>query len=428
MNGLAVGRWTINGDGQHELVYDPTWIESEQGRALSLSLPFNFDGKPLLGRRVQNYFDNLLPDNEAIRKRLRDRYALDSDSAFDLLTALGSDCVGALQLSTGQRAPSAVTTIDAEPIDTAQVARVLRATTSTGRMFAGDDDFRISIAGAQEKTALLWHKGQWCRPRGATPTTHIFKLPLGFVGGMRADLRTSVENEWLCSKLIEAFGVPIARARIERFEDTKALVVERFDRELHRSKQWWMRLPQEDFCQATATPSSQKYESDGGPGLATIARILATSSNRDGDLATLMRAQLLFVLLAATDGHAKNFSVHLLAKGAFRLTPLYDVLSAWPVVGDAHDQVHEKKLKLAMALWAKNRHYKHCEITRHHLVETAKSCGVHTMESIIDETLARLEGAIDEVGQQLTEGFPEALFVSIAEGMRRTAKRLGSDR
>lgn len=34
-------------------------------------------------------------------------------------------------------------------------------------------DFRISIAGAQEKSALLRVDGQWCRPLGATPTTHI---------------------------------------------------------------------------------------------------------------------------------------------------------------------------------------------------------------------------------------------------------------
>ena len=43
----------------------------------------------------------------------------------------------------------------------------------------GDHEFRISLAGAQEKTALLMHDGQWQRPIGATPTTHIFKLPVG---------------------------------------------------------------------------------------------------------------------------------------------------------------------------------------------------------------------------------------------------------
>ena len=41
------------------------------------------------------------------------------------------------------------------------------------------DDFRISLAGAQEKTALLRLNEKWMRPKGTTPTTHILKLPIG---------------------------------------------------------------------------------------------------------------------------------------------------------------------------------------------------------------------------------------------------------
>ncbi len=62
----------------------------------------------------------------------------------------------------------------------------------------------------QEKTALLFHEGRWLRPHGATPTTHILKLPLGLVGNRRADLTTSVENEWLCMTILKAFGLPVA--------------------------------------------------------------------------------------------------------------------------------------------------------------------------------------------------------------------------
>ncbi len=40
-------------------------------------------------------------------------------------------------------------------------------------MITSQDDFRISVAGAQEKTALLRMGEQWCIPQGATPTTHI---------------------------------------------------------------------------------------------------------------------------------------------------------------------------------------------------------------------------------------------------------------
>lgn len=177
-------------------------------------------------------------------------------------------------------------------------------------------------------------------------------------------MRTSVENEWLCAELLRAYGLPVARCEIQRFAAQKALVVERFDRKLAASGQYWLRLPQEDFCQATGTPGSAKYESEGGPGLVDIARILHGSEARDQDLATLLRAQLLFWMLAATDGHAKNFSLHLLAGGRYRLTRLYDVLSAWPVIGGGPNHLDCSKLRLAMALRGKNAHYRIKDLQR----------------------------------------------------------------
>lgn len=44
------------------------------------------------------------------------------------------------------------------------------------------------------------------------------------------DLSDSVENEYYCLKLTEAFGLPVNHATIETFGETKALVIKRFDR------------------------------------------------------------------------------------------------------------------------------------------------------------------------------------------------------
>jgi len=95
---------------------------------------------------------------------------------------------------------------------------------------SNDDDFRISIAGAQEKMALLWHNNQWQRPIGATPTSHILKLPIGKIEHNNIDLSDSNENEWLCLEILRAFGLPVPEIKIETFEDMKALIVKRFDR------------------------------------------------------------------------------------------------------------------------------------------------------------------------------------------------------
>ena len=118
-----------------------------------------------------------------------------------------------------------------------------------------------------------------------------------------------------------------------QFEDQHVLVVERFDRRLALSRDWWIRLPQEDLCQATATPPGQKYQADGGPDIPDLMSLLLGSREARSDRRTFFAAQILFWLLAAIDGHAKNFSIFIEAGGRFSLTPLYDVISAYPVMG-----------------------------------------------------------------------------------------------
>jgi serine/threonine-protein kinase HipA len=412
-----------------EFSYDRDWVTSKEARPISLSLPMNLDGQPLKGQRVGYFFDNLLPDSEGIRQRIRARYGTKDASAFDLLEAIGRDCVGALQLLPDDKLPQGVTDISVTPLSNAQVEKILLGTVSEDRFGseAEDEDFRISIAGAQEKTALTWHEGRWCKPRGATPTTHIFKLPLGLVGGRKMDMTTSLENEWLCAQLLTEYGIVAASCEVKQFGATKALVVSRFDRELHSSKRYWLRLPQEDFCQATGTPSSLKYEADGGPGITDISRILQGSENREKDLDTLLRAQLLFWMLAATDGHAKNFSIRLLPQGRYRLTPLYDVLSAWPIAGSRHDQLHPKKIKLAMSLrGTKTKHYRIADMNRRRFNLTARECGFGSdMEAIIADVVTATPTVIEKVKARLPKGFPVELFESVTTGLRNAAKLLG---
>ena len=428
-NGMLVGRWRMPTNRPAEFQYDADWVRSPEGRPLSLSMPFTPDNVPIKGEVVNWFFDNLLPDSESIRRRLQSKFRTQSQQAFDLLSVIGRDCVGAIQLLPLDEEPVDVFSIRVEPLDDEGVERMLRSavTPTSGAWAEDEDDLRISIAGAQEKTALTWHEGQWCRPFASTPTTHMFKLPLGRVGNRQADMRTSVENEWLCLEILRGFDVPVANSTIATFGDQKALVIERFDRRLATNGKYWLRLPQEDFCQATGTPSSSKYESDGGPGLQDMARILAGSENRQADLETIMLAQLLFWMLAATDGHAKNFSLFLLPGGRYRLTPLYDVLSAWPVTGKGPSLFDWKKLKLAMALRGKNVHYALAEIQRRHFNNMASRCGLGPdMDNLIERVLEQTPGVIDEVASRLPAGFPEDVFDTVMRGLQDAAKRLNA--
>lgn len=429
VNGKLAGEWRIPARGEMEFQYDSTWVESEEGRPLSLSLPLNLDRGSLKGRPVECYFDNLLPDADFIRRRVQERFHTESRDAFALLAAIGRDCVGAVQLLPADDQPKDVRAIIAAPLSEAEVERALLQTVAPASFAADDanDDFRISIAGAQEKTAFLKHDGIWCRPLGATPTTHIFKLPLGLVGGMQADMRTSVENEWLCARILRAYGLPVANCELGRFGSQKVLIVERFDRQLHSSRKYWLRLVQEDFCQATATPSSMKYESDSGPGMLDIARILRGSVNRDTDLACLFKAQILFWMLAATDGHAKNFSIRILSEGRFQLTPLYDVLSIWPVIGEGPNKISWHNARLAMSVRGSNKHYLLKNIQRRHFNAMAAQCGMSaSAEPLFEDILAATPAVVASVQHDLPRGFPQQVLDTILQGLMKSAEQLAA--
>jgi serine/threonine-protein kinase HipA len=405
-----------------EFEYHPSWREAPEARPLSLSLPLTLDAHVHRGAVVEAYFDNLLPESDAIRRRLQQRFHTATGGAFDLLAALGRDCVGAVQILPVEEAPGDTRHVEARPLSEADVERELAGVTAARALPLDSDEFRISIAGAQEKTALLRHQGRWCRPLGSTPTTHIFKLPLGLIGNRQADFRTSVHNEWLCAQILNAFEVPVARCEIGQFGAQQALIVERFDRQLHSSGSHWLRLMQEDFAQATGTPWHRKYQSEGGPGVLELGRILRGSLDAPQDMATLFRAQVLFFMLAATDGHAKNFSLRLHAGGRFQLTPLYDVLSTWPAVGRKTHELPYEKLKLAMSVPGERPHYLLKSLQRRHFETLGRKLGLGAdAPRLIDELVARAPRVIDTVQQKLPKSFPLHVAERIFQGVERQA-------
>ena len=428
-NGDYVGRWTVNANGESELAYDAEWRASKIGRPISLSLPFNLHNEPIKGASVSSYFEGLLPDSDIIRRRVAARFKTGSLEPFDLLAAIGRDCVGALQLLPEGVTPERFAQVDGIVVDESAIERHLLEVVNLERHGAPedpDDDFRISLAGAQEKDAFLWWDGKWMKPRGATPTTHIFKLPIGMVGGKRADFSTSVDNEWLCLRLFKAFGLPTANAEIATFGTQQVLVVERFDRRRSADGKQLFRLVQEDFCQATGTSPLMKYENEGGPGLREMFTLLQQSREKSADMYTLMATQLLFWMLRAPDGHAKNFSIQLLAgAGRFNLTPIYDVMSGYPVIGTGPNQWPERKLKMAMALLGDNRHYLAHTIERRHFNSTAKAVGFGAdAEQLLQDFIGRTPAVVDRVRAELPAGFSEKVADKILGGLVAAAKAL----
>lgn len=424
MNGERVGSWQRTRTGGHRFVYEASWLASPRVRPLSLSLPITPD-RTVTGPVVANFFDNLLPDDDRIRRRISARFRTGSTDVFELLQAIGRDCVGAVQLLPPGQPPTGFDRVECEVLTEQAVARhLLRIAAEPGLGADQDpDDLRISIAGAQEKTALLRVDGQWCRPLGATPTTHILKLPLGLVGGRRLDLSHSVYNEWLCAQLLRELGLPVAPTEIATFASETVLAVERFDRQWATGPgRWIARIPQEDLCQVLGVAPHDKYEAQGGPGMAQCLQVLRSSQTAQADIRNFLCAQLAYWLLGATDGHAKNFSVFLLPGGSYRMTPLYDVISAWPVIGHGPNRISWQEARLAMAVRSKNVHYELARILPRHWQALALRSGAEGAWEAMQTLVARVEPAIAAAHALIPEGFPGRTAQAIFDGMRRQSR------
>lgn len=421
MNGFHVGDLTKDRSGALSFMYVSEWLETPGARPISLSLPLQH--KIYTGNVVYNYFDNLLPDNKQIRDRIQARFKVSTSHPFDLLAAIGMDCVGAIQIVPQDEPPGDIHQIEGVPLDVSQISQLLNnyRTAPLGMTNEDNEDFRISIAGAQEKTALLLKEDVWHRPKGTTPTTHIFKLPIGKIEHSGMDLSKSCENEWLCLKIAEAFGLPVCHADVDIFDGAKVLIVERFDRRIDDN--WIMRLPQEDMCQALGISPNIKYENDGGPGIESIMQFLLQSRESKHDRELFFKSQILFWLLAAIDGHAKNFSIFIEPFGRFRMTPLYDIMSAHPLLENRNLQA--QKIKMAMALIGKNRHYQWYSMQPRHFLSTAKQVGfnVKTAQLIFSKMMDQVEDVIKKVEGQIPEEFPENIVKPILNGMLKQRGR-----
>jgi serine/threonine-protein kinase HipA len=343
LGGIESGRVIQDRHGRLRFVYADSWRNSPTAYPLSLSMPLQAAEHG--SARIESYLWGLLPDNSAILQRWATRFKVSARNAFALISHVGEDCAGAVQIVRLERidalAEGTLPSVEwLTEVDVAERLRTLRSDPSAWR--APRDVGQFSLAGAQPKTALLFDEGRWGVPSGRTPTTHILKPPAGTFEGF-------AENEHFCLELASALGLPTAHSRVMRFGEEIAIVIERYDRA--RTATGWTRIHQEDLCQAMGTPPAKKYQSDGGPGARSIVELLKLhSSSPDEDTETFLTALGLTWLLAATDGHAKNYSILTAAGGRVRLAPLYDIASVLP-----YAQFDLNRVKLAMKIGDKYR-------------------------------------------------------------------------
>jgi serine/threonine-protein kinase HipA len=325
-------------------IYSDAWRIDPNAYPLSLSMPL---ASAEHGHaRIEAFLWGLLPDNDRVLENWGRRFQVSPRNVFRLITHVGEDCAGAVQFVRPERLEA----LQKEPLfrevkwltadEVAERLRALRADHSQWRN--AQDTGQFSLAGAQPKTALLFERQRWGVPSGRVPTTHILKPPTGEWDG-------HAENEHFSLRLARAAGLIVPNSTVQHFGDEIAIVVERYDRV--RGGGRWSRIHQEDMCQALGLHPTSKYESDGGPGVRTIAELLREqSSNPEEDVQSFVDAIAFNWLIAGTDAHAKNYALLLGGSGAVRLAPLYDLASILP-----YQTINLQKAKLAMKIGGEYR-------------------------------------------------------------------------
>lgn len=307
---------------------------------LSVNLP-RAPGRRFTSRKVAPFLDGLLPENVDARRRAADELGV-ADTPLELLSVIGWDCPGAVQITDETRLSQMLGRAGTLVALTEQdVAARLDRLQEPGASWTEPGE-HWSLAGQQSKFALARTSGGWAEARGSEPTTHIVKPGIG-----RLAHQALVEHATM--RAAAALGVDAAHTEYTEFSGRPAIVIERFDRILQRDGKV-ARIHQEDMCQATGRMPDRKYEDAGGPSAREMAAILRSHARNAGpEIIKLADFLLINYAAEAPDGHTKNVSIRILPSGNVTMSPLYDLASALPYESRSMDR------NLALAIGGRRR-------------------------------------------------------------------------
>lgn len=302
LNGIEVGTLSLV-NGKMEFLYSDSCEYP-----ISLSLPLSKE--PYKEKICRAYFGGLLPENPNMRDILAKKYKIGINNDFKLLEAIGRDCAGAISFrhKDEPELEENFIKIKGRVLSNTELKKLIEELPY--KPYMGN---RISLAGAQEKTAVCVIDGEIAIPDTDIPTTHIIKTAL-------PKYAQSIQNEYICMKTAQKIGIDVPEVEIKNIDGLEFLLVERFDREFQNGK--LKRILQEDFAQSLGVQSRDKYD-------VTFKDCLWVLNQTT----TPARIKLKFVkrvvfnyLIGNADAHAKNFSISVSAPNDIDLTPAYDLL------------------------------------------------------------------------------------------------------
>jgi serine/threonine-protein kinase HipA len=358
LNTDFIGVLSIHKQNKLSFEYDAGYVSNARAIPLSFSMPLTqrLHNDPV----VRNFLWGLFPDNEYVIREWARELQVTVSHPYDLAVGIGHDFAGAIYFGNPSDTPSGL-----RPLGKRELIKLLdELAKNPARTRVDVSQGGFSLAGAQSKTALRKVGKKWYLPTGLEPTTHILKPML------KTHPDDYAYNEHYCHSLAARVGIKVAQSQVELIGEHTVFVSVRYDRfALPDGK--YIRLHQEDICQALGIHPAEKYESDGGPGIAAIMQLLLSA--KDGRIARerFIDAILFNYLTMGTDAHAKNYSLIYGRDGDFTLAPLYDLSSYLPYVN------RRKDMRLAIRI---GRDYKDQSILKSNFRVFGRersSCHVH---------------------------------------------------
>lgn len=340
-----------NEQGKLSFSYLKDYLLKPSARSISVSMPLADVIYPHV--IVAPFFSGLLPD-EAVRYRLARYLHLSDKNIFGLLEAIGGECAGAISIKPIDKSPMLTVIDDYVVLSDKEAVDVMR-TLEQRPFLVGEEDIRISAAGAQCKLMIAFVDSKIAIPKGDTPSTHIIKPNI--IG-----YQDTVWNEYFCMTLAKKIGLNTPQVQMIYLENIPYYVVERYDRMKHE------RLHQEDFCQILNIPPEMKYENEGGASLIDCFHAMdgwIKAGKMPGvDKLRLLKLVIFNYIIGNTDAHGKNFSILYQHQG-MTLAPCYDLLCTMVYSSNGKD-------KMAMKIGGE---YQHQMIQKKHWEKLAMQIG-----------------------------------------------------
>lgn len=379
MHAYKAGLLVQDMTGQLSFTYDESYLQLPTAIPLSISLPIQ--ESKFENSQCRGFFSGLLPESE-VREVVAKNLGISAKNDFSMLREIGRECAGGLSFIVPEQEDK-VNEQNNKRVTESEFAEILRRLPQRP-LLAGEQDIRLSLAGAQEKLAIIYDKKGIALPLGSAISTHIVKPDL-------AKFPDIIYNEEVCMHLAKIIGLQTAEAQINYAETIPYLLIKRYDR-MHSDQNIVERIHQEDFCQALGIISDHKYQLEGGPSLAKCFKLIRDNSEVPAiDIIQMLNAVLFNFLIGNNDAHGKNFSfLYVLNEdGSFsmRLAPFYDLIATSYYTGLSP--------LMAMAIGDK---YKSDEVRLRHFEQMSQQCGF---------SKAQLFRQLRNIKERIVNAFPE---------------------